>query len=757
MALAGKDDVTRDGADRANEMSGMAGAVVQAGSITGDIHLHPTQSAFQSPPHELPPDVHAFTDRIEQLEQLDLLLAASDEPTPTAAVVISAVSGTPGVGKTAFAIHWAHRVSDRFPDGQLYVNLRGFGPHTPVSVADALAGFLRSLGVPREDIPLDVDERTARFRSLLAGRRMLIVLDNAAGPEQVRPLLPGTSSCVVLVTSRSVLQGLVSRDGARRVNLDLLPPAQAIDLLRMLIGARVDAEPVAAATLVQECGRLPLALRIAADLAAMNPEVTLAELAGDLENEQERLAALDAGDDPITAVRAVFSWSYRNLPTEQARAFRLLGLHPGRDFEPVSAAILFSTTSLQARRLLDSLVRSHLVERTRTGRYQMHDLIRIYAADLAKNEESAGEQEAARRRLFDFFLATASVAMDILYPQESDRRPRVPTEGSAPLTDDTQAVHWLEAERAALLAMAAHTSHSSWAIFTVALSTILYRFLDSHGHFEDAVTLHTAAVAAGQERDEPVAVGRALHNLGSVYQRLGRYQEAVAYLEQSLASTRQVGQPMVEAFALSDLGLVSTLLGNYDEALSRLSEALRLFEQEGDRTGSGQALNNMGLALIRLGRFEEALGHIQRALAVFRETNDGPRTGYALNDVGMAFQRLGRFGEARNHHDEALSFARETGDRALEAAALNGLGSTNRRLARTDLVLELHEEALRIAQEIGDRYEEAQALEGAASLHQRNGNVALARSHWLQARAIYADLGAPEVEEVDQRVRELES
>jgi tetratricopeptide (TPR) repeat protein len=746
--------VPKEETNRANEMSGTAGAVVQARSIIGGVHLHPAQPPPFSPPHELPPDVHAFTDRIEQLAQMDLLLASAEDSALTAAVVVSAVSGTAGVGKTAFATHWAHRVSDRFPDGQLYVDLRGFGPSKPVSATEALAGFLRSLGVLNKYIPRELDERAARFRSLVAGRRMLIVLDNAAKAEQVRPLLPGTSSCVVLVTSRDVLQGLVSRDGARRVNLDLLPQAQAIALLQTLIGDRVGNEPDAAAELVQECGRLPLALRIAADLAVLSPDVTLAELVHDLEDEQGRLEVLDAGADPFTAVRAVFSWSYRNLPPAEAQAFRLLGLHPGRDFEPASAAVLFGAPSLTTCPLLDSLVRAHLVERTRTGRYQMHDLIRVYAADLVKNEEPVAEQEAACRRLFDFFLATASVAMDIFYPSERDRRPRVSTEGSARIDDRSQAVRWLEAERATLMAMVAHTSHSRWANFTIELSTTIYRFMDSYGHFEDAVTLHTATVAAGQECNKPVAVGRALQNLGSAYQRLGRYQEAVAFLERSLAATRQVGQPIVEALALCDLGLVLLLLGQYDDALVNLATALRLFEQEQDLTGQGQAMNNMGLVLIRLGRHDQAVDHIQRALALFRETNDGPRKGYALNDVGVVLQLLGRYDEALDHHNEALVVARETGDRALEAAALNGIGNTNRLLTLTESILDIHEEALTIAQQIGDRYEEAQAHNGLASAHEGLGRLDQACDHWHHAWLIYADLGAPEAKEVSRRLAE---
>jgi tetratricopeptide (TPR) repeat protein len=740
--------------DKTNDVSGAAGAVVQAASIAGGVHLHTTRPGLIPPPHELPPDVHAFTDRVEQLAEMDLMLASTEETPSTAAVVISAVSGTAGVGKTAFATHWAHRVSDRFPDGQLYLNLRGYGPDEPVQPAAALASLLRSLGLSNPDIPPDLDERAARFRSLAAGRRMLIVLDNARSADQVRPLLPGTSSCLVLVTSRDALPGLVSRDGARRVNLDLLPHDQSTYLLRMLIGPRVDAEPEAADSLVRHCARLPLALRIAADLVTDNPEATLAELVRDLADEQGRIDMLDAGDDPYTAVRAVLSWSYRNLDPEQARAFRLLGLHPGRDFNPVSAAVLFQTATTRARRLLDSLVRAHLLERTATGRYQMHDLLRVYAADLASQEEPEESRQAALGRLFDFFLHTASLAMDILFPQERDRRPTFPAGGGSPanLVDDAQAVRWLEVERATLAAVAAQTVDTTWAVYATLLSTTLYRFLDIHGHFDDAVTLHTLAVTAGRQRGDEAAEGRALHNLGVVYQRLGRYPEARDHLERAITVLRRAGGSLVEALALVDLGHVHMLLGRHDEALACDSAALRLFEIVGDRTGQGQVLNNMGLVLDRLGRHEESVERTQRALALFRATDDRPRIGYALNDIGVVLQHLDRHREAKAYHEEALDLARATSDRALEAEALNGLGNAMRHVQATAEVLEYHEKALAIARDIGDRHEQAQAHEGFANAYEALGNAADARDRWRLALEIYLDLGAPEAVAVRRRL-----
>ncbi|WP_367131767.1 tetratricopeptide repeat protein [Saccharothrix sp. HUAS TT1] len=743
---------------RSNDMSGTASAVVQAASIAGGVHLHATHADPVRPPRELPPDVHPFIDRAEQLAEMDLLLASTEEVPSTNAVVISAVSGTAGVGKTAFATHWAHRVSHRFPDGQLYVNLRGYSPDEPVPPAEALANLLRSLGVPNSDIPHDLDERATRFRSLAAGRRMLIVLDNARSAEQVRPLLPGTSSCLVLVTSRDALPGLVSRDGARRMNLDLLAHNQAVSLLRMLVGPRVDAEPEAADALVRHCARLPLALRIAADLVTTTHEVTLAELVAELADEQSRLDLLDAGEDPRTAVRAVLSWSYRNLDPAQARAFRLLGLHPGRDFDPISASVLFESTLIRTRRLLDSLVRAHLLERTRLGRYQMHDLLRVYAAGLASREETPEVHDAALRRLLDFFLHTASLAMEILFPHERDRRPALPVGGGSPvkLANRAEAEQWLETERITFSAMAALTADPVWAVYATLLSTTLYRFLDIHGHFDEAVTLHGFAVTAARRLGDSVAEGRALHNLGVVHQRLGHYLPSRDDLEQAIVVLDRTDRPLIQALALADLGNVLMLLGRHDEALARDASALRLFEGVGDRTGQGQVLNNMGLVLDRLGRHEESVEHLQRALALFQETDDQPRMGYALNDIGVVLQHLDRSDEALGHHEDALGLARATHDRALEAEALNGLGGALRRMEVTEEVLQYHEQALAIALDIGDRHEQAQAHEGAANAYEALANTAEARQRWRLALEIYLDLGSPEAEEVRRRLERLD-
>ena len=351
-------------------------------------------------PRELPADTDRFAGRSAELAELDRLVAADG---------VCAVTGSAGVGKTALAVHWGHRVRDAFPGGQLYVDLRGYDPGEPVTAGDALAGFLRSLGVADQDIPAGADERAACYRSLLDGRRVLVVLDNAAAVEQVRPLLPGAPSCVVVVTSRDSLPGLVARHGARRLHLDLLPVDDAVSLLRELIGERVDADKATAVALAGQCARLPLALRVAAELAVTRPDMDLAKLVSELADERRRLDLLDAGGDPRTAIRAVFSWSYRRLPADAARAFRLIGLHPGPDMDTLAVSALTGANAQQAADLLRQLARGHLIYPTAPGRYAMHDLLRAYAANMTSAKEGAeSDASEALARLLGYYLAVAA-------------------------------------------------------------------------------------------------------------------------------------------------------------------------------------------------------------------------------------------------------------------------------------------------------------------------------------------------------------
>jgi len=447
------------------------------------------------------------------------------------------------------------------------------------------------LGVAGADIPPEVDERAAAYRSLLDGRRILIVLDNASTIEQVRPLLPGTPSALVVVTSRDALAGLVARDGARRLDLDLLPPQDAVVLLEALIGGRVAAEPDAAAALAGECVRLPLALRVAAELAAARPATPLAALVEELADQQRRLELLDAGGDPRTAVRAVFSWSYLHLPAEVARAFRLLGLHPGPDFDLYAAAALTDTSGKRAQRLLDLLARAHLVQPASPGRYGMHDLLRAYATHLVAGEDSEAERQAASTRLFDHYLATAAAAMDTLVPAEQHRRPRVPPTGTpSPLVaDPPEARAWLDVERATLTAVTAHTAFRGWHGYTTRLATTLSRYLDTGGHYPDALTIHTHALHAARHTSDRSAEAHALGSLGAVYLRQSRYEQAADHLQQSLTLACEIGDRNGEAVALGNLGLVYQRQGRYEQAADHHHRSLTLFCDIDDRAGEARA------------------------------------------------------------------------------------------------------------------------------------------------------------------------
>ena len=444
--------------------------------------------------------------------------------------------------------------------------------------ADALAAFLRALGVPGQEIPPEEDERAARYRSLLAGRRALIVLDNAGSVEQVRPLLPGNPACAVVVTSRDSMAGLVARDGATRLELDLLPPAEAVGLLRALIGRRVEDDPGAAATLAAQCCRLPLALRVAAELAAARPDVPLAELVGELADQQQRLDLLDAGGDPRTAVRAVFSWSYRHLDADAARAFRLAGLHPGADFDPYAAVALASTGLRQARAVLDVLTRAHLIQPAGPGRYGMHDLLRAYARELAARDGEE-EQWAALTRLFDHYLHTAGAAMDALYPAERHRRPRIPPPPTPipPVTGPDAARAWLDAERTVLVAVTVYTAGHGWPAYATSLAATLFLYLEQGGHYPETMTIHSHARAAAQRIGDQAAEATALNHLAGVHWRQSHYRQAPTYLRQ----------------------------------------ALTLFRQTDDRDRAGPGAGQPRPIHHRLGRYQEAIGLYQQALAIF--------------------------------------------------------------------------------------------------------------------------------------------
>ncbi len=695
-------------------------------------------------PRELPPEAPGFTGRSAELQTLAGLLDRPGEQVP-GTVVISAIGGTAGVGKTALAVHWAHRVANRFPDGQLYVNLRGYDPGQPAGAADALAGLLRSLGVPGQDIPPEEDQRAARYRSLLAGKKMLIVLDNAGSAGQVRPLLPGTRTCAVLVTSRDALTGLVARDGAARLDLDVLPQPDAVALLRALIGPRVDAEPAAVAELASLCCRLPLALRLAAELAASRPAVPLTALAGELADLRTRLDLLDAGGDPRTGVRAVLSWSCRDLSARTARTFRLAGLHPGPDFEPYAIAALTGATVPEARQAVEALTRAHLIQPAAPGRYGMHDLLRSYAREVAGAEDDQNNRQAALTRLFDHYLHTAAAAMDTLYPAERHFRPRIP--GSAisvpPLADAATARNWLDHERAALVAAVAYAAAHDWPGHATRLAATLSRHLCRGGHYPEALTTSCHALDAARRTGDRAAEAAALTEMGNVDWEQSRPHQAVGHYRQALALFRAAGDRTGEARVLGSFGLTQMRLCRYEEAARYQQEALAIFRGIGDRFGEARTLGNLGLARRRQGRYQEAADHYQQALGLCRAIGDREGEAWSLVRLGTVDLRQGRYQRAAGYHQQALALFQEMGNRADEAEVLVRLGEVHLGLGRYEQAAGKFEQALEVVSEIGDRELEADALNSLGDVLAQTGEADKARAHYATALRLASEVDSP--------------
>jgi tetratricopeptide (TPR) repeat protein/transcriptional regulator with XRE-family HTH domain len=759
-----------------------------------DERASPTAGTFQTVvPRELPGLARHFVGREAELEALTGFISQAAGQAP-GTVVISAIGGTAGVGKTALALQWAHQMAGRFPDGQLYVNLRGYDPGRPMTAGEALPGFLRALGVPEPDIPAGTEERAARYRSLLSGRRVLIILDNACASEQVRPLLPAAPACVVLVTSRDTLAGLVARDGARRLDLDLLPMADAIGLLRALIGGRVDADPEAGAALAAQCSRLPLALRVAAEIAAMHPARTLADLVGELEGQQ-RLDLLDAAGDEGTAVRAVFSWSYRHLDASAARAFRLAGLHPGPDLDRYAVAALAGTTLERAGRLLDVLARGYLMQPARPGRYAMHDLLRGYARELAVTHDGEEERQRALTRLFDYYLHTAALATGALFPAAPNpppaallpaapgpppaallparpgpppaallpARPGPPPAALLPAAPGpppaallpagpAAAVAWLDAERAGLLAAAGFMTENGWPGHASRLADTLLWYLDAGGHYPDAVTLHHHGRCAAHDVADRAAEGRALIGLGIAGLRQGRYLDGASHFRRALELFGQVGDEGGAGQALCGLGVIDRLQGRYEQAASRLQQALDLCRAADDTAGAVRPLGNLGLVALRQGHPEQAAGHLEQAVHLARQTGNLQRTADMLTELGGVALRRGRHRRAASLHRQALATFRQTGNRTGETQALNGLGEVFLATSRPGDARALFAAALGLASRIGLRNQQARAHRGLGQACAALGDLGEARQHWQEALVIFTSLGTPQADHVRARL-----
>lgn len=592
-------------------------------------------------PCTLPYDLPDFAGRAADLGRLR---------TGGAAVVITAIDGMAGIGKTALAVHAAHRLGPDYPDGQLFCDLHAHTPGArPVEPEAALERLLRMLGVPLESVPDGLDERAARWRAELAGRRVLVVLDNASSAAQVRPLLPGAPGCLVLVTSRRRL-GVV--EGATVLSLDVLPPTEARELFGAVAGRdRVAAEPAATAEVIELCGHLPLALRIAATRLAHRPQWTVAALAGRLRAESGRLATLTLGD---RGVASAFALSYAQLEPAAQRLFRLLGLHPGADFDSWSAAALAACAPAQAEELLEALVDAHLLRSATAGRYTFHDLLREYARRLAADE---GDRPA--RRLHDFYLATATAATDLIAREARRFEPVLlePPRHRPVLSDPDSALSWLTAEHATLVAVTAATE--DWQ-----LACVLRAFFELRGHFADWRATHERALrhAAG----DPHAVALLRFNLGGLAMWTGLLAESIEHLR---LAAGYGGDRQLLATTLTSLGMVEHLAGRDTDAARDLRRALAL-DQSNPRT-TALGWNNLALAEGRLGRATAALAHHRQALELARRIDSASALRGILLGLGETSLRLGR--PAAEPFRQALELARAGRSRMQEALALDGL------------------------------------------------------------------------------------
>jgi tetratricopeptide (TPR) repeat protein/transcriptional regulator with XRE-family HTH domain len=735
-------------------------------------------------PRYLPAAVPAFVGRRDQLAVLSRVL---NEPGGTA--VITAIGGTAGVGKTALAVQWAHQVAAEFPDGQLFVNLRGYGPSdAPVPLADAIRVFLDALGVPADRQPQSVEAQLGMYRSLLAGKRMLVVLDNARDVAQVRPLLPGSPTCRVVVTSRSQLTGLAAIEAAHPLLLDVLTDAEARELLaHRLSEGRIAEDPGAVRQIISSCAHLPLALCIIAARAAMRPDLPLAHIAADLA-VHPGIAAFADDDDPAADIRAAFSQSYRQLDAGIARAFRLSGLHPGPDLERYAVAALTGTTAEQAGQMLDLLARGCLIQPTGSSRYGMHDLLRGYARELAAAHQ--GEAEQALTRLFDYYLHAAATAMDTAFPAERHRRPRIPAPAtSVPvLTSEAAARAWLDAERVSLVAASAHMVENGWPGSATRLSETLFRYLDGGGHYPEAITIHAHARDAARLMGDVVAEARALNNIGAVDLRQRRYeqaarhfrqsaarygeaghyqdqahtianlgfvefltgrcQEASDHLQHSLTLFRDVGEPIGQAHALATLGFIDLRQGRYQQATGHLQQSHALFSEAGDRAGAALVLGNLGEVSLRQGRYGQATARFEQALALYREMDDLSNQADLLAGLGIISLRESRYDQANGYLQEALALCRATDDLSSQASALNGLGEVLLATGHPAEARARHAAALRAAASIGEKYEQARAEDGLARAYHASTDPRPAPGHWQEALALYTELGAPEAHQV---------
>ncbi|MET8446845.1 BTAD domain-containing putative transcriptional regulator [Streptomyces sp. NPDC005209] len=706
--------VLRDAAVPAAAAPGAAEARSGGGTAaTG--HVGPGATPLPAPA-QLPHDLATFSGRRAELDEVLALVSSDARSAET--VVISAIGGMAGVGKTTLAVHWARRVMDRYPDGQLYVNLRGFDPSGAVMSSDeAVRGFLDTLGVPPERVPHGLDAQAALYRSVLAGRRVLVLLDNARDTEHVRPLLPGSPGCLTIVTSRNQLSGLVATHGAHSLNLRPLDTDEARELLIRRLGhARAAAEPEALTEITALCAGLPLALACVAARAATHPHFPLSAIAAELREAHGSLDAFTRAETPVD-VGAVFSWSSGALTPAAARLFRLLGLHPGPDITAPAAAALAGLTVREAQLLLTELARVHLINEHLPGRYAFHDLLRAYAAELAHTQHGEDERRDAVHRLFEHYLYTAHAAGLLIAPY-ADGLPLPPAPAGTrpePLADDERAQTWLTAQYAVLLSVVDAAASTGADRLACLLVSSLERFFDRQGHWYDwAAAQRTALDAARRLRDT-----------------------------------------VMEAHALRGLARAEGRLGLHDASGAHLDRALELFTELGDDVGRASVHRSLGWEAEQRGDLHGALRHDQLALDLLRAAGGQAAQASALNAVGWSYATLGDYRHALSHCLEALAVLQDLGDRVAQAATWDSIAYAHHHLGDHPRALAGYRNALALYQDMGVLAEEAGSLVRIGDVHRATGDDESARAAWRSALTILTDLGHPDAEHVGARLREL--
>jgi DNA-binding SARP family transcriptional activator/tetratricopeptide (TPR) repeat protein len=690
--------------------------------LSGGAEIDPPaarERASRPAPRQLPAHTSGFIGRSGSLAQLDALLPEDDDTAPTT-VVISAIAGAAGVGKTALALHWARRVADRFPDGSLYANLRGFDPSSPpVRPDDTIRGFLEALGISPHRVPADPLAQVGLYRTLLAGKRMLVLIDNARDADQVRPLLPGTPGCLAIITSRNQLAGLIAHDGAQLVNVDVLTRDEALRLLATRLGhERVTAEQPAAQEIVEGCGHLPLALTVAAARAVAHPTFPLAALAGELRDVQDRLDTL-SGADPLTDLRAVFAVSYRTLAPDTARVFRLLGLHPGPDTSAAAVASLAGLPLAQARASLARLTSIHLIVEHEPGRYTLHDLLRLYAAELAGTQETGDQRRAAVRRMFDHYLHTAHVAARRLNPHRY--RPVTPVDPAPGVAaeevgeDAAAALAWFTVEHAVLLACV------------------------------------RAAIDAGLDTH----AWQLAWTQSGYLARSGRWQNWIAAQHAALGAVERLGDRSAQAHVHRDLARGYRQLGNLDDALAHLSNALRLCAELDDHVGLGRTHLSLGQVYEMRDELPTALTHAEQALQLLRESTDRIGEALALNAAGWCHARLGDHRRALTYCTTALGLQQQQDDRYGEATTWDSLGYIHHHLGDLHRANECYESARTLRHDTGDQWSEALTLIRLGDARLALGDTPAAAQAWRHAATMLDKLDHPDADLARNKLRQL--